>query len=153
MASIEPLRNSMMSIQAQNSSGKTIGNLQEKPVLSKEADTESEFKMPDNVTPFVDAGSATASSSGESMQKDTASEQEEQLAKKNEQLRKSVEQLNKSLPDSEVLFGYHEVTHRVTLKIVDKETKKVIRELPPEETLDMIAKVWELAGMLVDEKR
>ena len=39
------------------------------------------------------------------------------------------------------------------MKIVDKDTKKVIRELPPEKTLDMIAKAWELAGILVDEKR
>ena len=28
----------------------------------------------------------------------------------------------------------------------------MIREFPPEETLDMIAKAWELAGILVDEK-
>ena len=48
-----------------------------------------------------------------------------------------------------------EVVHQpeVTIKIIDKETKKVIKELPPEKTLDMIAKVWEMAGILVDEKR
>jgi flagellar protein FlaG len=39
------------------------------------------------------------------------------------------------------------------IKIIDKDTKEVIKELPPEETLDMIAKVWELAGIFVDEKR
>ena len=31
--------------------------------------------------------------------------------------------------------------------------QKTIKELPPEKTLDMIAKVWEMAGILVDEKR
>ncbi|MBE5874939.1 MAG: flagellar protein FlaG, partial [Lachnospiraceae bacterium] len=41
----------------------------------------------------------------------------------------------------------------VTIKIVDRTTKEVIKELPPEKTLDMIAKVWELAGIMVDEKR
>jgi hypothetical protein len=41
----------------------------------------------------------------------------------------------------------------IHLGIIDKDTKKVIKELPPEKTLDMIAKVWELAGILVDEKR
>jgi flagellar protein FlaG len=41
----------------------------------------------------------------------------------------------------------------VTIKIVDKESKKVIKELPPEKTLDMIARVWEMAGILVDEKK
>ena len=40
-----------------------------------------------------------------------------------------------------------------TIKIIDKETREVIKEFPPEKTLDMIAKVWELAGLLVDEKR
>ena len=38
------------------------------------------------------------------------------------------------------------------IKIVDKDTKDVIKEFPPEETLDMIQKVWEMAGILVDEK-
>ena len=37
--------------------------------------------------------------------------------------------------------------------MVDKKTKKVIKELPPEKTLDMIARVWEMAGILVDEKK
>lgn len=71
----------------------------------------------------------------------------------NEQIKKAVEQLNKNLSHSEAVFGIHEATNRVTIKIVDKETKEVIKELPPEKTLDMIAKAWELAGILVDEKR
>ena len=36
---------------------------------------------------------------------------------------------------------------------VEKPTKEVIKEYPPEKTLDMIAKVWEMAGIMVDEKR
>ena len=39
------------------------------------------------------------------------------------------------------------------IKMVDKETRKVIKEFPAEETLDLIAKAWELAGIMVDEKR
>lgn len=69
-----------------------------------------------------------------------------------EQIRKAVEKLNKKLPDSEAVFGIHEDTNRVTIKIVDKDTKEVIKEFPPEKTLDMIAKVWELAGMMIDQK-
>lgn len=70
-----------------------------------------------------------------------------------EQLRQAVEKINKNMNNSEVLFGIHEATNRVTIKVVDRETKEVLRELPPEKTLDMIAKVWELAGILVDERR
>lgn len=71
----------------------------------------------------------------------------------NEQIRKAVETLNKKMSNSEAVFGIHDATNRVMIKIVDKETREVIKELPPEKTLDMIAKVWELAGILVDEKR
>ncbi len=71
----------------------------------------------------------------------------------NDTLHKAVEQLNKQMSNSEAIFGIHDGTNRVTIKIVDKETKEVIKELPPEKTLDMIAKVWEIAGLLVDEKR
>lgn len=70
-----------------------------------------------------------------------------------ERIKKAVEDLNKKMANSEAQFGIHEATNRVTIKIVDKESKKVIKELPPEKTLDMIAKVWEMAGLLVDEKR
>jgi len=36
---------------------------------------------------------------------------------------------------------------------MDVDTDKVIREIPPEETLEMLQKLWEVAGLLVDEKR
>ena len=70
-----------------------------------------------------------------------------------DKVRKAVEDINRKASYSEVQFGVHEATNRITIKIVDRDTKKVIRELPPEKTLDMIAKAWELAGILVDEKR
>lgn len=71
----------------------------------------------------------------------------------NEQIKKAVEKMNQTLSHSEAIFGIHEETNRLTIKIVDRDTKEVIKEIPPEKTLDMIAKVWELAGILVDERR
>lgn len=50
-------------------------------------------------------------------------------------------------------FSYHEETKRVSIKVIDQNTEEVIREIPPEETLDMLSKMWELAGILVDERR
>lgn len=79
--------------------------------------------------------------------------EQQQQQPSNEQVKKAVEQLNKNMFNSEAVFGIHEGTNRVTIKIVDKDTKEVIKELPPEKTLDMIAKVWEMAGILVDERR
>ena len=68
-------------------------------------------------------------------------------------IKKAVEEINKKAKDSEAVFGVHEDTNRVTIKIVDKKTKEVIKEFPPDKTLDMIARVWEMAGLMVDEKR
>ena len=68
-------------------------------------------------------------------------------------LKNAVEQINRNSAGMEAVFGYHEGTHRVTIKIVDKDTKEVKREYPAEKTLDMIQKVWEMAGLMVDEKR
>ena len=74
---------------------------------------------------------------------------EQQQAK----IKKAVEEINKKANNSEAVFGIHEETNRVTIKIVDKQTKEVIKEFPPDKTLDMISRVWEMAGLMVDEKR
>lgn len=50
-------------------------------------------------------------------------------------------------------FSYHEETKSISVKIVDRDTNEVIKEIPSEETLEMISKMWELAGIMVDEKR
>lgn len=86
---------------------------------------------------------------------DAAGQQNANQQGKNAQIKKAVDDINKSVigHDSEAIFGIHDKTNRVTIKIVDKKTKEVIREYPPEKTLDMIAKVWEMAGIMVDEKR
>ena len=78
--------------------------------------------------------------------------QAQQTISENSQIKKAVDEINKKAHNSEAVFGIHEATNRVTIKIVDKDTKKVLKEYPPEKTLDMIAKVWEMAGLLVDQK-
>ena len=76
------------------------------------------------------------------------------IEQENEKIHKAVAEMSKKMTsNTEAIFGIHDETNRVTIKLVDKDTKKVIREIPPEKTLDMIATVWELAGILVDEKR
>lgn len=73
---------------------------------------------------------------------------------KNDQLKKAIAEMNKKINNSneEAVFGVHEDTNRIMIKIMDKDTKEVIKEFPPEKTLDMIARIWEMAGILVDEK-
>lgn len=135
---IEPL-GSIMSVQAQTA--QKVEPVQ--PVASTEASVQAE-KAPDLKTSIVNEVNK---------KEEGAANDSRQNQPSNEQIKQAVEKLNKSMPNSEAVFGIHEETNRVTIKIVDKETKKVIKELPPEKTLDMIAKVWEMAGILVDEKR
>ena len=77
---------------------------------------------------------------------------EESRTESKSSIKPRVLKISKKLSNTECVFGVHEATNRVTIQIVDKNTKEVIKEIPPEKTLDMIAKVWELAGILVDEK-
>lgn len=69
-----------------------------------------------------------------------------------DKIRKSLDDYSSRMGNYEAKFGMHEATNRVMIKLVDKDTKEVIKELPPEKTLDMIAKCLEQAGILVDEK-
>jgi flagellar protein FlaG len=50
-------------------------------------------------------------------------------------------------------FAVHDQTKQIMVKVLDKDTGEIIREIPPEKTLDFVAKLWEMAGILVDERR
>lgn len=67
----------------------------------------------------------------------------------------AIEQANKKFEgkESELSFSVHEKTKQIMVKIIDKETKEVIKEIPPEKILDMVAYMCEAAGIFVDEKR
>ena len=51
----------------------------------------------------------------------------------------------------EARFSIHEATHTVMVTLVNRETGEVIRQIPPEKLLDMVARFRELAGLFVDE--
>lgn len=80
-------------------------------------------------------------------------EKEESSAQMTSSLKEAISKINSAQGNAEAVYGIHEGTNRVMIKMVDKETRKVIKEFPAEETLDLIAKAWELAGIMVDEKR
>lgn len=71
-----------------------------------------------------------------------------------ELIKKSVDQANKTLEmyHRRIDRTVHEVTKAIIYTIRDTETNEVIQEFPPKKLQDMIAKMWELAGLFVDEK-
>ncbi|MCR5223262.1 MAG: flagellar protein FlaG [Lachnospiraceae bacterium] len=143
---IEPI-SSAMTFQAQPYQPAQEVKL-EKPAEEYTDSTAQEQYQVDNKTVVVDS-TASADEEGSSQQQGQQPQEQPSL----DQIRKAVDDLNKKMSNSEAIFGIHDKTNRVTIKIVDKKTKEVIKELPPEKTLDMIAKVWEMAGIMVDEKR
>ena len=60
---------------------------------------------------------------------------------------------NQKLSKTRCEYSYDEPTRRVSIKVYDKDTDKLIREVPPEKSLEALQKIWELAGIIVDEKR
>lgn len=66
----------------------------------------------------------------------------------------AIEKANKKLEgiQSELEFSIHEKTKQIMVKVLDKSTKEIIREIPSEKILDMVAAMCEGAGLFVDEK-
>ncbi len=50
-------------------------------------------------------------------------------------------------------FSIHEQTNEIVVKVYNSETDELVREIPNEKILDMVAKICEMAGLFVDERR
>ncbi len=116
-----------------------------KPKAEPQVTTASTNPQPVEVLPF---GKGT----GAETQVQEQAENEENTSRR---IKSAVDHANQTMRQSKTKceFSYHEETKRVSIKVIDAETEEVIREIPPEETLEMISKMWELAGLMVDEKR
>lgn len=79
-----------------------------------------------------------------------------QRAFTNEDVKTAVEKLNDVLAESShrthSRFRIHEGTGRVMVNLVDTRTDEIIKELPPEKILDLVANIWEMVGIIVDER-
>lgn len=159
MATIEPL-NSVMTYQAQ-----AVERPQSATPVNTEVPEDGQTVNVDETTAAVTRAQAEddkgGGSEGAGSQQQAGANQMQQLSarqaqqqQKSEQLKKAIAEMNRRINNSneEAVFGVHEDTNRIMIKIMDKETKEVIKEFPPEKTLDMIARIWEMAGILVDEK-
>ncbi|QDH20844.1 flagellar protein FlaG [Saccharibacillus brassicae] len=71
-----------------------------------------------------------------------------------EQLLKTIDRAVKAMqgPETTLEINIHEKTHQLMIKVLNKESGELIREIPPEKTLDLVAKMMEIAGILVDQK-
>lgn len=73
---------------------------------------------------------------------------------KEEDVKKAVEELNKALEKTQTYAEYevNKAFGDIMIRIRDKETNKIIQELPPKKISDMIEYFCRKAGVLVDKK-
>jgi len=58
-----------------------------------------------------------------------------------------------SIANRKFEFSIHEKTKQIMVKVINTDTNEVVREIPPEKILDILAGMMELAGLIVDERR
>ncbi|WP_054957471.1 flagellar protein FlaG [Paenibacillus dakarensis] len=77
-----------------------------------------------------------------------------QIPTGDEHLIRLIEKATKALqgPETTLEISIHEKTHQIMVKVLNKENGELIREIPPEKTLDLVANMMEIAGILVDQK-
>lgn len=68
----------------------------------------------------------------------------------------AVESINKTLDvfDRGLKFSVHEDTNRIMVKVINRSKfeEEVIREIPPEKILDMMAEMLDIIGLLIDRR-
>lgn len=70
-----------------------------------------------------------------------------------EQIQQAVEKMNRTMEtySTELRFKFHEKSGEYSIKIVNPKDNTVIKEIPPESVLDMVAYFKEMLGLLVDK--
>ena len=78
----------------------------------------------------------------------------ESQQKSEEDLQEAVDKLNKTavIFDRSLRFQVHDKTHRTMVSVVDISNDKVIRQIPNEEVLDLVAKMDDYLGLIFDKK-
>ena len=77
----------------------------------------------------------------------------------NQKVREIVEEMNKELEkaNTSIKFKVHESEgsglNRVSIKVVEKESEKVIVEIPSEEAIEFAEKMETITGLLFDHSR
>ena len=71
-----------------------------------------------------------------------------------EVLEKGIEEINQNIRifNTKLSFYIDEPTGRTVIKISDRETDEVIREVPPVEFLKIAAKLSDILGVIIDQK-
>ncbi|WP_446897243.1 flagellar protein FlaG [Clostridium sp. LBM24168] len=103
---------------------------------------------------YVEEGYSAGSINGKIAEKVFVKENKSTKPITEENVKKAVDKFNALLEENPTHLEY-EIYGKfkdTVIKIVDDNSKKVIKELPPKNIIDMVEKFCELAGFFVNEK-
>ena len=86
-------------------------------------------------------------------QEDAAKEREEREPMDEESVSLMTKELNELMSkiNCNLEFQYHKEVNMMSVRMLDKKTQEVIKEVPPEEMLDQMAKTREWLGAFLDK--
>ncbi|URM33478.1 flagellar protein FlaG [Cytobacillus firmus] len=90
----------------------------------------------------------------EEQQMDVKKEKDEKKVLTKEEAEHVVNGMNEFLKPqfTSLQFKIHDETERYYVEVVDQDSKKVIREIPAKQLLDMYAKMTDFLGLFIDKK-
>jgi len=86
---------------------------------------------------------------------ETAQLRGESIPVSDQQLIKDIEKAVKAAqgPSTTFNISFHRASNELQIKVFNKDTGELIREIPPEQTLNIVANLRREAGIIVDERR
>lgn len=107
----------------------------------------------DHVTTPPDAKRAFDHKNKETLFKLNDNEIELKMSIDEEDLSKAVERVNTEFmtDDKRVEYSFHDETNTYVVKLIDKETDEVIKQIPSQKMLDIAAGLMNYMGINVDE--
>lgn len=120
------------------------------------SDTSAHMVAPENEEPKVkrldDVQNAPKYNQAEE-QEDPLEEREEREPMDEETVSYMMQELNELMSkiNCNLQFQYHKEVNMMSVRMLDKKTHEVIKEVPPEEMLDQMAKAREWLGAFLDK--
>jgi len=113
------------------------------------------FAMQQNAAPAAPIAETGAPVGSVAADPKTNVEQQHTGAVSDRLVRMAIDKANKQMQARETALQFepYDKTGDMIVRIIDTNTKEVIREIPSKKILDMMANMLEMAGILVDERR
>ncbi len=72
-----------------------------------------------------------------------------------EEMHEALQKMNRTAEafNINLRFRIHEGTERIMVQVINRESQEVIREIPPERILNMVAQIQNMLGLFVDARR